>query len=155
MTQVWRGTASSHLHTTMSAWAPSTCCAGRRLFQHHSPFFSSKSSIANMLRLKIPFLKSSSQESSTTYAPSTTSDSHEPLPSPVVAVVVNAWEAHDWNHSSDALTQWLNARWAKSGYQVSSETVCFTLRSKGKDARMGLGDGADGAFCREKVDGAQ
>lgn len=105
----------------------------------------------SMFHLKLPFLtKSTSQE--TTYAPSTTSDSHEPLPSPLVAVVVNAWDSHDWKNSSDAFTDWLNARWAKSGYQVSNETICFTLRSKGRDARIGLGDPTDGAFCRKRND---
>lgn len=104
-----------------------------------------------MLHLKLPFLTRSTYQE-TIYAPSTISDSNEPLPSPMVAVVINAWDSHDWQGSSDAFTDWLNARWAKSGYQVSNETICFTLRSKGRDARMGLGDPTDGVFCRERTE---
>ena len=83
------------------------------------------------------------------YATSAASAYNEPLPSPVRQVLLEAWDAHDWEHSSDAITSWLNGRWEKSGYQVSNETVCFTLRAHGRDARMGLGDRLEGAFIRE------
>lgn len=83
------------------------------------------------------------------HSPSETSLANEPLPSPMVNVLLEAWDSHEWNHSSSAITNWLNARWAKTGYQVSEETVYFTLRASGRDARMGLGDSLEGAFCRE------
>jgi hypothetical protein len=82
------------------------------------------------------------------YTPSTTSLPNAPLPSPVVRVVLSSYDSHDWNQSSDALTAWLNARWAKSGYSVSRETVCFTLRSHDRNAVMGKADEKDGAFLR-------
>ena len=84
-----------------------------------------------------------------TYTLSNSSATNEPLPSPMVNVLLQSWEEHDWQHSAAALSDWLNARWAKTGYQVSEETVCFTLRSNGKDARMGLGDALGGAFLRD------
>jgi amidase len=50
--------------------------------------------------------------------------------------------------SADALADWLNARWRKSGYELSAETVCEVLRSNGRVAFRGLGDDAEGAFSR-------
>ena len=86
--------------------------------------------------------------SSHSYTPSPASNFHEPLPSAIVSVVLHSYDSHDWQQSSDALTDWLNARWKKSGYQVSRQTVHFTLRLHGRDAKMGLGDHLGGAFCR-------
>lgn len=83
------------------------------------------------------------------YQPCPASSTSEPLPSPIAKVVLDAWDAYDWNHSSDAIADWLNGRWAKSGFEVSKETICFTLRSQGRDARMGLVDRLDGAFYRK------
>lgn len=81
--------------------------------------------------------------------PSTTpANPHAPLPSPITAVLLQAWDAHPFNNSADALTDWLNARWRKSGYAVSRETVCFTLRVHGRDARLGVPDDLEGAFYR-------
>ena len=74
---------------------------------------------------------------------------YSPLSSPIARVVLESWDSHDWNSSSDALTDWLNARWAKSGYQVSKEVICFTLRANGRDGKMGRGDRDDGVFVRE------
>jgi len=62
--------------------------------------------------------------------------------------VLQSYDNRDWGGSSDALTDWLNARWAKSGYKVSKETVYFTLKLHGRDAKMGLGDHLKGAFVR-------
>ncbi|KAK5173565.1 uncharacterized protein LTR77_002246 [Saxophila tyrrhenica] len=104
------------------------------------------------LRLKLSrtlFLRTSPRTSPPISPASPRSTAFEPLPLPVVKVVLDAFDAHDWSHSSDALTDWLNARWAKSGYVVSREVVCWTLRSEGRDARMGLGDGLEGDFVRE------
>ena len=84
-----------------------------------------------------------------TYTTSAASTDNEPLSLPMVKVLLDSWDAHDWENSSDALTDWLNARWHKSGYQVSNEVVCFTLRSQGRDARIGLGDRLNGALYRE------
>lgn len=82
------------------------------------------------------------------YTPSLTSTANQPLPSPMVKVLLDSYDSHDFNQSSDALTGWLNARWKKSGYQVSNETVCFTLRANGRDAKIGKGDERGGAFVR-------
>lgn len=83
------------------------------------------------------------------YTPSASSSANQALPSPIVRVVLESYDSHDWNRSSDALADWLNGRWRKSGYQVSREVVCFTLRVNGRDAEMGRGDRLNGAFCRE------
>lgn len=102
----------------------------------------------DMLHLHLPSFLKLKHEDSTNDSPKG-SRAHEPLPSPIVGVVLEAWDAHDWNNSSDAMTDWLNARWAKSGYSVKKEVVCYTLRLQGRDARMNLGDPIDGAFRRE------
>lgn len=96
----------------------------------------------------MPSAKLPSLLSPLTTQAATASTAHQPLPSPVVQVVLQSYDNHDWQSSSDALTNWLNARWAESGYQVSRETVCFTLRLHGRDARMGLGNHLEGAFVR-------
>ena len=83
-----------------------------------------------------------------TYTPSSSSLLNQPLPAPMVKVLLEAYDAHSWDQSSDALTDWLNSRWRKSGYQVSRETVCFTLRVHGRNARMGGEDNLEGAFLR-------
>lgn len=81
-------------------------------------------------------------------APSPPPAAYEPLPIDVVTILLNEWDNRDFGRSSDAVTDWLNARWAKTGVQVSRETICFTLRLHGRDAVMGLGDHLDGAFTR-------
>ena len=96
-----------------------------------------------MRAFHLPYLKGTEASSAPRPAP------HEPLPSPVAKVILEAWDAYDWGNSSNAITEWFNGRWKKSGFQVSKETICFTLRSQGRDARMGLGDRLDGAFYRE------
>lgn len=87
----------------------------------------------------------------TSCTPSPASAASQPLPSPMVRVILDSYDAHaeTWAGSSDALTDWLNARWQKSGYSVSKETVCFTLRVNGRDAKMGMGDQLRGAFYRD------
>lgn len=84
----------------------------------------------------------------TTYTTSAASETHMLLPSPVMNVVLDCWDRYDWRNSSDALTDWINARWAKTGYKTSKEVVCFALRIYGRDARMGLGDRLGGDFFR-------
>lgn len=91
------------------------------------------------LRTRTPSPISTSPTHSTPYAP---------LPTPIANVLLNAWDSHSFGKSSDALADWLNARWKKSGYQVSRETVCFTLRVNGRDGRMGVEDCGEGAFYR-------
>lgn len=81
------------------------------------------------------------------YAPSAASALHQPLPSPMVKVILSSWDTYNFDSSSDALAGWLNARWKKSGYEVSKETVCFTLRTNGRmNAKMCITDPQGGAF---------
>lgn len=88
------------------------------------------------------------------WTPSGASSGKEALPPAVVDVVLRCWDDHQesWKKSSDALTDWLNERWAKTGFQVSQETVCFTLRAAGRDARMGIPDCKGGRFLRESIE---
>lgn len=82
------------------------------------------------------------------YTTSALSAGHQALPSPMVRVLLESYDSRDFGHSADAFTDWLNARWKKSGYQVSKEVVCFTLRSHGRDARPGQVDKTGGTFYR-------
>jgi amidase len=73
----------------------------------------------------------------------------EPLPDqPIVDLILHEWDTRRFSCSADALADWLNARWRKSGYELSAETVCEVLRSNGRVAFRGLGDDAEGAFSR-------
>jgi amidase len=64
--------------------------------------------------------------------------------------ILSSWNKYEWNNSSDALTNWLNARWKKSGYVVDKRTVHFLLKMEGvKEVEMGVGDERDGGFVRE------
>jgi hypothetical protein len=83
-----------------------------------------------------------------TYEASSASKAHTALPQPIETLILQSWDSYDWQKSSDALADWINGRWGKTGYSVSKEVVCFTLRSNGKDARLGLGDHLCGAFFR-------
>ncbi|CBX97363.1 hypothetical protein IAQ61_007216 [Plenodomus lingam] len=72
-----------------------------------------------------------------------------PLPDqPIVELILHEWDTRRFSCSADALADWLNARWRKSGYEISAETVCEVLRSNGRIAFRGLGDDAAGAFSR-------
>ena len=83
-------------------------------------------------------------------ATSTAEDGHEPLPSPIERVLLNSWDTYEFYGSADALTNWLNERWTKTGYHVSKETVCFTLKANGKDASIGVEDPLDGELDRPR-----
>lgn len=73
----------------------------------------------------------------------------EPLPDkPIIELILHEWDTRRFSCSADALAAWLNARWRKSGYELSAETVCEVLRSNGRIAFRGLGDDAAGAFAR-------
>jgi amidase len=73
----------------------------------------------------------------------------EPLPDkPIIDLILHEWDTRRFSCSADALADWLNARWKKSGYELSAETVCEVLRSNGRIAFRGLGDDAEGAFAR-------
>ncbi|KAL6150262.1 hypothetical protein ACJQWK_00144 [Exserohilum turcicum] len=73
----------------------------------------------------------------------------EPLPDqPIIDLILHEWDTRRFSCSADALADWLNARWRKSGYELSPETVCEVLRSNGRIAFRGLGDDAEGAFSR-------
>ncbi|KAF2638485.1 amidase signature enzyme [Massarina eburnea CBS 473.64] len=72
-----------------------------------------------------------------------------PLPDrPIIELILHEWDTRRFSCSADALADWLNARWKKSGYQLSAETVCEVLRNNGRIAFRGLGDDAEGAFAR-------
>ncbi|KAF2477601.1 amidase signature enzyme [Lindgomyces ingoldianus] len=73
----------------------------------------------------------------------------EPLPDkPIIDLILHEWDTRRFSCSADALADWLNARWRKSGYELSAETICEVLRSNGRIAFRGLGDDAEGAFAR-------
>ncbi|KAF2714645.1 amidase signature enzyme [Pleomassaria siparia CBS 279.74] len=73
----------------------------------------------------------------------------EPLPDkPIIELILHEWDTRKFSCSADALADWLNARWRKSGYELSAETICEVLRSNGRIAFRGLGDDAEGAFAR-------
>ena len=73
----------------------------------------------------------------------------EPLPDrPIIDLILHEWDTRKFSCSADALADWLNARWRKSGYELSAETICEVLRSNGRIAFRGLGDDAEGAFAR-------
>jgi hypothetical protein len=82
------------------------------------------------------------------YQASSASKAHQALPQPVETLILQSWDSYDWQKSSDALADWINGRWGKTGYSVSKEVVCFTLRMNWRDARLGLGDHLCGAFFR-------
>jgi hypothetical protein len=87
------------------------------------------------------------------YETSSASTAHSALSKPIETLILESWDAYDWQKSSDALADWINGRWGKTGYSVSKEVVCFTLRMNGRDARLGLGDHLGGSFYRgEKCD---
>ncbi|KAF2085233.1 hypothetical protein K490DRAFT_58846 [Saccharata proteae CBS 121410] len=67
---------------------------------------------------------------------------------PIIKVILREWDRRDFRESSDALANWLNARWRKSGYSLSLDTVYAVLRSNGRSAFRGLGDQSGGAFNR-------
>jgi hypothetical protein len=83
-----------------------------------------------------------------TYTTSAASGTHTPLSEPITEVVLDCWDRYDWQNSSDALTDWINARWKKTGCELSKEVVCFTLRINGRNAQMGLGDHLGGNLFR-------
>ncbi|KAF2015272.1 amidase signature enzyme [Aaosphaeria arxii CBS 175.79] len=73
----------------------------------------------------------------------------EPLPDkPIIDLILHEWDTRRFSCSADALADWLNARWRKSGYELSAETICEVLRSNGRIAFRGLGDDSQGAFAR-------
>jgi hypothetical protein len=82
------------------------------------------------------------------YTTSTASETNTPLSDPITEVVLDCWDRYDWQNSSDTLTDWINARWKKTGCEISKEVVCFTLRINGRSAQMGLGDHLGGDFFR-------
>lgn len=92
-----------------------------------------------------------SSASSTSSTSSTITDKPELVcpPSPITALILSSWYKYDWANSSDALADWLNARWKKSGYVVDRRVVHFLIKMDGvRDVQMGLGDCLGGAFIR-------
>jgi amidase len=76
-------------------------------------------------------------------------DGEEMVPDkPIVEVILREWDTRGFSCSADALAEWLNLRWRKSGYGVSAETVCEVLRANGRVAFRGVGEGDEVAFAR-------
>lgn len=67
---------------------------------------------------------------------------------PIVDLILKEWDTRRFSCSADALAEWLNKRWKKSGYGISAETVLEVLRGNGRIAFRGLGDVEEGAFTR-------
>lgn len=67
---------------------------------------------------------------------------------PIIHLLLREWDAHDWGNSSDAFADWMNARWKKSGYSLSRETIHEVLKCNGRHAFRGIGDHLDGDFQR-------
>ncbi|PVI04609.1 amidase signature enzyme [Periconia macrospinosa] len=67
---------------------------------------------------------------------------------PIVDLILKEWDTRRFSCSADALAEWLNKRWKKSGYTISAETVLEVLRGNGRVAFRGLGDAEEGAFTR-------
>jgi hypothetical protein len=77
-------------------------------------------------------------------------DFPQPLPDgPIINVVLREWDTHDFDYSSDALSDWLNARWRKTGYEVSREIVWCILKINGRLAFERTGDW-DGIYMRKR-----
>lgn len=82
---------------------------------------------------------------------SLTNNINEILPDqPIIDLILHEWDTKRFSCSADALAEWLNSRWKKSGYQLSAETVCEVLRSNGRIAFRGQRDSDDGKFMRGK-----
>lgn len=95
--------------------------------------------------------RSSSTSTSRSSSASSVPDKPELVcpPSPITAIILSSWYKYDWANSSDALTDWLNARWKKSGYVVDRRVVHFLIKMDGVgDVSMELGDVMGGAFGR-------
>lgn len=67
---------------------------------------------------------------------------------PIIAIILKEFDERDFGESSDALADWLNNRWRKSGYQIDAETVHQVLLCNGRLALANQGDARDGAFSR-------
>ncbi|KAF2429940.1 hypothetical protein EJ08DRAFT_697964 [Tothia fuscella] len=73
----------------------------------------------------------------------------QPFPdAPIQALILSEYDSRDFGKSSDALADWLNARWKKTGYEVSREVVYCFLRIHGREVYEGRGDHLDGRFQR-------
>ncbi|KAH0445780.1 hypothetical protein KCU90_g232, partial [Aureobasidium melanogenum] len=113
----------------------------------HSPTSSFPSSYLS----RSSSIHSNASSTSSTSSTSTTIDKPELVcpPSPVSALILSSWYKYDWANSSDALADWLNARWKKSGYVVDRRVVHFLIKMDGvRDVQMELGDCLGGAFVR-------
>lgn len=62
-----------------------------------------------------------------------------PLPdAPIVALILQAYDSKDFQHSADALAAWFNLRWKKSGYSISADVAMAVLESTGRECRRGF-----------------
>ncbi len=78
---------------------------------------------------------------------SSTTPEHFP-DAPIIALILTEYDNRDWNYSADALADWLNARWKKTGYSLSRQTIYEILKANGRVAFLGLGDDQEGKFAR-------
>ena len=93
--------------------------------------------------------KSGKSGSASASGSSSSSSSSQLFPdAPIVRLVLTEWDTHDWGNSSDAFADWMNARWKKSGYSLSPETIYEILKCNGRHAFRGIGDHRDGEFRR-------
>jgi hypothetical protein len=100
------------------------------------------------LSLKSLQIRKTTTSSTSSSNSSSTTKLEAPLPSPMVRVVIDSYDTHKWDHSSVALTAWLNGRWKKTGYEMSPETVHAVLVLNGRKVELGKPDQMDGVFCR-------
>ncbi|GME26106.1 putative amidase family protein [Neofusicoccum parvum] len=76
-----------------------------------------------------------------------------PFPdAPIIAVILKEYDERDFDISSDALAEWLNKRWRKSGYQIDAEVVHQVLLCNGRQALAAQGDSKEGVFSRNFAD---
>jgi hypothetical protein len=130
--------------------ASSPPLTGKAVAMPCNPLPSSVSSAKTKMQAIHPLhrVKKTKTTKNATYETSSASKAHPALPQPIETLVLQSWDSYDWHKSSDALADWINGRWGKTGYSVSKEVVCFTLRMNGRDARLGLGDHLCGSFFR-------
>ncbi|KAF2456666.1 hypothetical protein BDY21DRAFT_345748 [Lineolata rhizophorae] len=113
-----------------------------------SLFRSGRTSAASSSRTGTSTPSTSSERESS----SSSSPPPPPPDGPVVAVILQAWDAHDFSNSVSALAAWLNGRWYKTGYAVDAATLLGILRAhgRGEGARLGAAKGDDDGGLRGK-----
>jgi hypothetical protein len=118
----------------------------RRPFPTLSPWYSP--SLSHHLITSIIMSPFPSHFSHTPKFPRVPVEFPQPPPDvPIINVVLRDWDPHEFACSSDAFSDWLNARWRKTGYAISREIVWCILKINGRLAFQGIGNW-DGRFVR-------